>query len=247
MPVHSSKTQLVATVFAVLTLLPSAATRAASVGQLDDFEDATLQGWAMGIAEVTDNFMRNVADGGPEGPGDSYLEVRADSTVTFGGKRLTFFNREQWTGNYTAAGITAIAMDLKNFSTTEILNMRLAINGGTGISTDVTGGVFISDSISRLDVGGGWTRAVFSLLPSDLIAISGGIGGNTFGNDVAATLANVQELRLLNSATDSWAGNPVTATVGVDNIQAVPLPPAIALFGSALALLLGQRKRKLRK
>ena len=48
MLVRSNKTQLVASVFAMLLLLPSAATRAASVGQLDDFEDGTLQGWAMG-------------------------------------------------------------------------------------------------------------------------------------------------------------------------------------------------------
>jgi hypothetical protein len=248
MLLHSNSTQLAASAFAMLLLLPCAATQAASVGQLDDFEDSTLQGWAMGVDTVTANFMSNVANGGPNDVGDGYLAVRSDSSITQGGgRRLTFFNRQQWTGDYTAAGITAIAMDLKNFSTDEVLNMRLAINGGTGISTNVIGGVFISNSISSLNVGSGWTRAVFSLLPSDLIAISGGIGGNTAGNDVAATLANVKELRLLNSATDNWAGNPVTATVGVDNIQAVPLPPAIALFGSALALLLGQRKLSLRK
>ena len=228
-----------------LLLLQSGVVWAVSVGQIDNFEDGTLQGWAMGIPSVTTSFMTNITDGGPAGVGDSYLEVTSDSSVSFGGSRLTFFNRSQWTGDYTAAGITAVAMDLKNFSPSEALNMRLAINGGFGPSTSMTGGVFTSAASISLDSGSGWTRAVFSLLPDDLIAISGGIGGNTAGNDVQATLANVLELRLLNSATPHWSGLRATATLGVDNIRVVPLPPALVLFGSGLVLLLPRwRKQK---
>ena len=56
------------------------------------------------------------------------------------------------------------------------------------------------------------------------------------GNDVMAALGNVAELRLLNSATPDWAGTPVTATPGIDNISAVaaPLPPSFLLPGSGL-------------
>ncbi len=244
---RTSNMRLTASVFAVIgliCLLPPGTARAISVGQMDDFEDSTLQGWRMGIASVTDSYMANIADGGPAGLDDSYLEVTADSTVPFGGSRLTFFNRLQWTGDYTAAGITAIAMDLKNFSPTEALNMRLAINGGYGPSTGMTGGVFTSAASISLDSGSGWTRAVFSLLPGDLIAISGGRGGNTTGNDVQATLANVLELRLLNSASPDWAGLPVTATLGIDNIQAVPLPPSLVLFGSGLVVLFARRRKQ---
>jgi len=226
-------------------LLHSGTAGAISVAQIDDFEDGTLQGWQMGLSSVTTSFMTNISDGGPAGVGDSYLEVTSDSSVSFGGSRLTFFNRSQWTGDYTAAGITAIAMDLKNFNPSEALNMRLAINGGFGPSNSMTGGVFTSAASISLDSGSGWTRAVFSLLPDDLIAISGGIGGNTTGNDVQATLANVLELRLLNSATPDWSGHRATATLGVDNIHAVPLPPALALFGSGLVVLLATRRKKI--
>ena len=247
MPMRSHK-QFTAVILALLCLLPPALARAASLGQLDDFDDIALplQNWQMGVASVTEARMANIADGGPAGAGDAYLEVTAatDGSLPFGGNRLTFFNRVQWTGDFSAAGITAIAMDLKNFSTTEILNMRLAINGGFGPSSSVTGGVFTSSTSVSLGIGGGWTRAVFSLSPGDLIAISGGVGGNTAGNDVAATLANVEELRLLNSVADSWSGQPVTATLGVDNIAAVPLPPALALFGSALMALVLVRRKK---
>ena len=227
-----------------LLLLQSGVVQAISVGQIDDFEDGTLQGWRMGIPSVTTSFMTNISDGGPDGVGDNYLEVTSDSSVSFGGSRLTFFNRQQWTGDYTAAGITAIAMDLKNFSPSEVLNMRLAINGGV-LAPDNSriGGVFTSAASISLDSGSGWTRAVFSLLPGDLISISGGRGGNTTGNDVQATLANVLELRLLNSATPDWSGLRTTATLGVDNIHAVPLPPSLVLFASGLVVLL-QRRRK---
>ena len=237
-------TILTASLFALLCLLPPGTARAISVGQLDDFEDGTLQDWRMGIPSVTTNYMKNITDGGPAGVGDSYLEVTSDSTVSAGGSRLTFFNRQQWTGDYTTAGIIAIAMDLKNFSNTEVLNMRLAINGGFGPNTSMTGGVFTSAASISLDSGSGWTRAVFSLLPGDLIPISGGVGGNTTGNDVQATLANVLELRLLNSASPDWSGLRTTATLGVDNIHAVPLPPALALFGSGLVVLLPRRRKQ---
>jgi len=226
-----------------LLLLQSGVVGAISVGQIDDFEDGTLQDWRMGIASVTTSHMTNISDGGPDGVGDNYLEVTSDSSLSFGGSRLTFFNQLQWTGDYTAAGITAIAMDLNNISSSEALNMRLAIDGGTGTNINRTGGVFASAASISLDSESGWTRAVFSLLPGDLISVSSP-GGHTTGNDVQATLANVLELRLLNSATPDWNGLPVTATLGVDNIHAVPLPPALALFGSGLVVLLSRRRKQ---
>ena len=244
---RSSNTTLTASGFAILLsllLLPSGAARAISVGQIDNFEDGTLQGWRMGTTTVTAEHMTNITDGGPAGAGDNFLQVTSHEThgtTSGGGNRLTFFNRLQWTGDYTAAGITAIAMDLKNISSSEILNMRLAINGGFGPSFDFTGGVFTTSASISLNSGSDWTRAVFSLLPGDLIPISGGTGGNTTGNDVQATLANVLELRLLNSASPDWSGLPIAATLGVDNIHAVPLPPALALFGSGLVVLLTRR------
>lgn len=228
-----------------LALLQSGAAGAISVGQIDTFEDGTLQGWRMGIASVTNSKMSNIAAGGPAGAGDNFLQVVADGTNVQGG-RLTFFNKLQWTGDYTAAGVTAIAMDLNNLSTSEALNTRLAINGGfrDPISNLFIGGVFATTASISLDIGSGWTRVVFSLQPGDLTSVTGGLGGNTAGNDVQATLANVLELRLLDSATPDWNGLPVAGTLGIDNIQAVPLPPALALFVSGLVVLLTTRRKQ---
>ena len=73
-------------------------------------------------------------------------------------------------------------------------------------------------------------HVVCSLAPDDLTAVSGR-SGTTDNNDLE-TLANVTELRLLNSANPDWTGPLVSATLGIDNITAVPLPPGGLLFGS---------------
>jgi len=232
----------IALLLSFLLLHPGTAAWAVSLGQVDTFTDGTFQDWEMGFNATTVTHLANIVDGGPDGAGDNFLQVVSDGTAIAGG-RLTFFNRLQWRGDYTAAGVTGIAMDVKNISSSEALNLRLAVDGGFGPSFNRTGGVFATSASISLDSGSGWTRVVFSLLPGDLVSVSGGRGGNTTGNDVQASLANVLELRLLNSAAPDWAGFPVAATLGVDNIHAVPLPPALALFGSGLLVLLAGRRK----
>lgn len=223
----------------VLLLVQSSLAAGVTSTTFDDFSDPTLplQGWDMGRADITDTHMSNVSDGGPAGLGDNFLQVIADGGNVAGG-RVTVINQVQWTGDYLSAGITAIAMDLKNFSSTETLNLRLAIEGGTTVDV---GGLFATQSSISLASGSDWTHVVFSLAPADLVPVSGNSG--VTGNDVMAALGNVVELRLLNSATPDWAGTPVGATLGIDNIHVVPLPPALGLFGSGLAVFLTRRRR----
>jgi len=224
--------------FLGLLLLQSGLAAGVSTARIDTFSDGTLQGWAMGDTVVTGTHMTNIATGGPAGTGDSYLEVISDNTAVAGG-RLTFFNQAQWTGDYPGAGITAIAMDLKNFSSTETLNLRLALEGGISA---LVGGLFATSTSVPLQSGSDWTRVVFSLAPGDLVPVSGRSG--VTGNDVMAALGNVVELRLLNSADPDWTGLPVSATLGIDNIHVVPLPPTLALFGSGLVVLLARRRKQ---
>jgi len=218
----------------LLCLLQPGTVRAISVGQVDDFEDGTIHGWKMGANSITASHMTNIADGGRAGVGDNFLQVIADGTAVAGG-RLTFFNQAQWRGDYLGTGITSIAMDLNNFSSNEALNLRLAIEGGMSDPNNpgnFIGGLFATSASASLDSGSGWTHVVFSLTPGDLTPVSGRSGAT--GNDVLAALANVLELRLLNSANPDWTGLPAVATLGIDNIAAVPLPPAVLLFGSGL-------------
>lgn len=130
------------------------------------------------------------------------------------------FNQAQCAGDYPGTGITAIAIELKNFSSTEKLYCRLAIAGGLFVPRELfaTG---TSISIS-LDCGSGWTHVVFLHDPAALTAVSSRSG--ITGNDVMAILANVIELRLLDSTNPDWSGPSVTATSGIDNIQVIHLP-----------------------
>lgn len=224
------------TIFYLLFMFQTGAIHAISTGQIDNFEDGTLQGWQMGSTNVTTSHMTNIADGGPDELGDNFLQVVSHGVEPIGGNRLTFFNKAQWAGDYLSTGIAAIAMDVSNFSASEVLNLRLAINGGfLDSSFNFIGGLFATSASVSLDSGSGsgWTHVEFSLDPGDLTAVSGRSG--TTGNDVLVTLANVTELRLLNSANPDWTGLPVTATLGIDNITAVvPLPSAALLFCSGL-------------
>jgi len=216
-----------------LPLLTPLTAAAVSLGQIDNFSDGTLQGWQMGKVLVTNNHLSNIAAGGPAGMNDNYLQVISHQNETTSGNKITFFNKQQWAGNYTAGGITTISMDLKNFTSSAPLNIRLAINGGhTDSASNFIGGLFATTASVTLTSGGAWTHAVFSLAPGDLVPVSG--NGGTTGNDVNATLANVLQLRLLNSPNPAWAGSLVSATLGVDNITAVPLPPAAMLFATGL-------------
>jgi hypothetical protein len=216
-----------------LVVLHSGTAWAASVGQMDDFEDGSRQGWQMGFIDATNNNMTNVADGGPAGAGDNFLQVFSDGTAVASG-RLTFFNKNQWTGDYLGAGVTSITMHMRNLSPRAPLNMRLGVNGD--------GGLFVTAASLALAGGSGWTTAAFSILPDDLTSVSGRAGPAGF--DAMATLGNVTELRLLNSASPDWTGLPVSATLGIDNIRVVPLPPAAWLFVSALLGLGAVQRRR---
>ena len=154
---------------------------AISGSQTDDFEDGTKQGWTDGLGG---NNVVNITAGGPLGTNDNFLQI---SSGSFGGaSRLITFNDTQWIGNYTAAGVTQIAMDLKNFSG-GTLPIRIAIREGTGGSG--TPG-YSSTNPFNLLADGQWHHAVFPL--SLMTPINGPL-------PLSTDLASVADFRLLSS------------------------------------------------
>ena len=109
----------------VLSLLIASQATAVTYDQVDDFQDpnAGPAGWR-GAAGGTARPLR-VADGGPGGAGDAYLRI---ATLRY---HLATKNTDQWTGNYLAAGIGAIEMDLKHIRPgTDAVEIHLAPRTG---------------------------------------------------------------------------------------------------------------------
>ncbi|MEJ7616476.1 MAG: hypothetical protein WKF30_05790 [Pyrinomonadaceae bacterium] len=201
---------------ACLVLPPSAAADVV-VGQVSDFEDGTTQGWVVNILGIGAHPAppANVL-GGPAGADDNYLRL-----TSFGGggagSRLVAINLSPlWTGNYIAAGVNAIGMDLTNLGTTD-LYLRLLFEDPTmGPPTNIA---FSTDPIF-LPAGSGWTPATFLVGPGFLTA---GLG------TVNAALTNTTAIRIYHSPTAGFPGPASAAVLGVDNITAAAVPEPASL------------------
>ena len=171
-------------------------------GQLDDFQDGSTMGWSEGAS--TPNEPAN-ASGGPDGAADLY--VRNVSSGGFGGagSKQVMFNGAQWAGDYNAAGVTRVAGRAANFGATP-LHLRVAFSNGFNR--------FSSTRAVDLPADGAWHPFHIDISAADVTTISGAV-------PAAEALSNVTELRLLSSASPSYTGDVVAATLGIDDLRAM--------------------------
>jgi hypothetical protein len=198
------------------------------LGQIDDFQAGTLQGWTGGTSAT------NQPTGGPAGAGDRYVRLNS------GGASLGIYNMVQWSGNYAAAGVTRVDIDLSNFGPDPV-SLRLMIftpgcASGAGACTAWT-----QTLPTVLPAGSGWVRVEFSLAEPDLTRV---IGADSY----AATIANVERLHLKHDPgppDPPGVPAPVIAMLGVDNIVALPEPaPTAAFLAGAITLACFPRGRR---
>lgn len=174
---------------------------AISLSTFNNFEDATTQGWIIGNATAT-NGPQNIATGGPTGVDDNYLQNQSDGVGTDG--KFVFFNTTtDWTGNWTAAGVTYITFMVNNTGST-ILKLRIAIDG--------TGGRWCSTLPITVNPSSGW-------IPIS-IPVSAGDFSSAGGGDITTTLSNVTTMRILSNASVSYVGENIVGQAGFDNIAA---------------------------
>ena len=207
----------------VCLALAAAPALGVSLGQVDDFQDGTTQGWGSGVNNP--NPPVNLSDAGPGGAGDHALRALATGGPANGGK-LVIFNSNQWAGDYVAAAVTALQMDILNSGDSELI-LRLALRG--------PGGDFSSTDGVTVAVGSGWQNIALPVAPGDLSPAPGGF-------DVDATLGNVNFLRLIHAAAPVWMADPVDTTLRVDNVSAVPEPLTMAMMGVGAMILLRRRR-----
>lgn len=192
---------------------------AISGGQIDDFENGSVQGWSEG--GNSSNPPTNQPSGGPAGADDNYLRNESSGEGA-GGSRMTMFNTQQWQGDYLAAGIVAIEADMINLGQ-EPLSMRVALGSSqSGISG---GSWYASSQPNLLPVGGGWQRVRFLLVPFALTRVQG-LGS------LDLVLSQVQELRMVSSQNPAKGGDQIAGVLGVDNIRAVTIGESLGITKS---------------
>jgi hypothetical protein len=190
----------------VLSLLIASQATAVTYDQVDDFQDPddATAGWR-GAAGNTARPTR-VANNGPGGVGDAYLRIATNNY------HLATKNTDQWSGNYLAAGIDAIEMDLNHIRPgSDAVELRIMLFGPGGVFASVNR----TDPIST----NAWQRYRFGLTAADLVHVTDGTG------DLLDTLTNVRLLLIRHDrAEPTIPGNHpphVRAQLGIDNIHAV--------------------------
>jgi hypothetical protein len=213
----------------LLTLQPASAI---TLGQIDDFEDGTVENWETQGGAVT---FTNVSDAGPLGAGDNALNADIPA-------RLVITNDTQWAGNYVAAGVTRVSMDLRHQYSFP-LAMRIGISNGF-FGPSGSGDTYVTNYSLAAPSDGQWHHLVFNISAGNFEPSS----GNSFPSpSAAAALANISHFRLLHNPTPAdFRGEFAAGSFQVDNIRAlgVPEPNGLAVVGIvALGLLTRRRAR----
>lgn len=211
------------------------------LGQIDSFQDGTAGTWQGGGQLTHPNASSVITDGGPTGPGDHYLQINSSINDANAAPRLLAISSvpaTEWTGDFIHAGITAVSMDLLNPNPTTALTMRIAFRDGTTNSSPA----YVTDNADAitLPASSGWTHVTFQI-NSSVMSTVGAPG------DFTTFLENVQEFRIVDSATATYMGDQFTTNTffGVDNIVAVPEPSAFILSAMALsAVFVAHRQRR---
>ncbi len=177
-----------------------------TAGQIDDFEDETVQGWFEGI--LSPNPPINITTDGPSGVNDHYLQDDS-AGGTGSGSKMVIRNTTQWAGNYTSEGIIAIRFNARVI--TEDLDNRIAMTGG--------GGAIGSKNAVTVIAGSGWTSIVIPIAFGDMQTVTA--NGAVAGFDIAATLSNCTEFRILSNNIPSYNGESIASRIEIDNVEAL--------------------------
>lgn len=229
------KLQILCGAVALAAWTMSAPSHAITLGQIDNFSSG-VQGWSAGggpLGQFPPVPPTVVGTGGPGGAGDAFLVITSDGNAGAGGRLVAMNVLGQWSGDYTAAGVTGISMDLKNLGSTD-LTVRLYFEDpipDPPLNEAVSGGLL-------LPAGADWTHAVFPVSAAALTVLQG---------SADAVLGNTRVLRVFSNAAADFPPERLVGVLGVDNIQAVPEPSTSATLLGGLALLASMACRRRRR
>jgi hypothetical protein len=203
----SSRAGIVIVLIAAAILAVPLSSRAQIVaGQVDTFQDGSTQHWSGSSPE-------NVADAGPNGTGDNALFITAHGFQGPGGKLLAYNDGFQWDGNWTAAGVAQIAMDVRNPNQYPLM-MRIGIAGPDGFGGGGSLDTHVSTSPISVPADNAWHSITFPATAADFTTMN-----EPF--NVAAALAGVSHFRILHNPQIAFVGATVNGSFYVDNIRAL--------------------------
>ncbi|HPG24023.1 MAG: hypothetical protein H6748_08460 [Spirochaetaceae bacterium] len=200
-------------------------------GTLDDFQGGTTEGWVAGLGLATPPIPPTaVANAGPDGAGDFALRITATGAIVGAGGKLVVNNVDaRWIGDYEAAGVTAILVDVNNLNPFP-LTLRAGLESPSA-------GRWVSPGVV-VPATSGWTTIELAIDSTDLLV--GGFGAT----DPVVARSDVAVLRLLHSTSADYQAEPIAAQLDVDNVEAVPEPALeIGLLAGSLGLA-GMRARR---
>ena len=173
-------------------------------GQVDTFQDGSVDGWGGGDA------LTNVPDGGPAGVGDAYMQMVSGGSGGMGGSLATYNLDDRWLGNYPFMGIFALSADLMapTSNTTSPLSIRVALFGPEGSR-------WTSATPFALPADGDWHHAIFYLAAADMVQVADGAG-------YEQTMENVSRIMFRHAVTAMMGATVYSGTMAIDNITAVP-------------------------
>jgi hypothetical protein len=209
-------------IFVGSLLLSASMAQGIGAGQLDDFQiGGNVANWGGGNP-ILSPLPSQIPNGGPVGLGDGYLQISVED-FHLG----TTNTAAQWAGDYLAAGVTAIDMDANRIAGLSDVSLRILLFG--------PGGTWASTNLAPTLTAPGWQHLSFSLSAADLTYVPGNpiVPGGT--GILADTLSAVTKLLVRNDTAIPTAPGThpphITATLGLDNITAIPTPGDINFDG----------------
>ncbi|PIE17151.1 MAG: hypothetical protein CSA66_06645 [Proteobacteria bacterium] len=180
-------------------LLAGVALAAPAVDQVDSFTAGDAAGWSTGGDNVG-----AVADAGPAGDGDAALEVVSDGSGQ-GGHIAVFNQAARWTGDWAAAGVSQLRVDLKNTSAVP-LAVRIKLERGPAMETD-----YVVSAAQTVPADGAWSSYTFDV----------GVAGLSGPADPASALANVVRLWIQHDPDGIHPPDAQAGALLIDNITAL--------------------------
>ncbi len=175
-------------------------------GNEDDFQvlaEGTMNWNEPGLSP---NPPVRIANGGPLGAGDAYMEDVATG-VGSAGSRVIVRNSTQWTGDIS--GFVAVQFDAR--ASNNDLEFRVAINGA--------GGPICSSNSVIVTQGSGWNTVTIPISSADMQTVASNCCGT--GTDVDLTLGDVFEFRIISADLPAYRGDKINAVMDLDNIAAL--------------------------